>query len=249
MLNNKLSKEKFNEIYSRYSELASFNEFLNEGVYDPHIFKAFFLAGGPGSGKSYISRTLFAGTGMKMVNSDNFLSNSLKKAGQTLDLRNIEGGMLDVMRNKAKKQTGNLMDKHLQNRLGIIVDGTGRDYDRLARDVQDAKRVGDDCYMIFVNTSLDVALQRNRVRERKIAEPVVIKNWKGVQANMKRFERLFGTSNFKMVSNNRDNDNETNAMVFKSVRNLIHRKPSSWQAKAWINKELKARDRTKKNVR
>ena len=249
MLDNKLSKEKFNEIYGSYSELVNFGQFLKEGVYDPHIFKAFFLAGGPGSGKSYISRTLFAGTGMKMVNSDNFLSNSLKKAGQTLDLRNIEGGMLDVMRNKAKKQTGNLMDKHLQNRLGIVVDGTGRDYDRLARDVQDAKRVGYDCYMIFVNTSLDVALQRNRVRERKVAEPVVIKNWKGVQANMKRFERLFGTSNFKMVSNNRDNDNETNAMVFKSVRNLIHRKPSSWQAKAWINKELKARDRTKKNVR
>ena len=186
MLDNKLSKEKFNEIYGSYSELVNFGQFLKEGVYDPHIFKAFFLAGGPGSGKSYISRTLFAGTGMKMVNSDNFLSNSLKKAGQTLDLRNIEGGMLDVMRNKAKKQTGNLMDKHLQNRLGIIVDGTGRDYDRLARDVQDAKRVGYDCYMIFVNTSLDVALQRNRVRERKVAEPVVIKNWKGVQANMKR---------------------------------------------------------------
>ena len=156
----------------------------DRGVYDPHIFKAFFLAGGPGSGKSYVSRTLFTGTGMKMVNSDNFLTNTLKKAGQSLDLRNVEGGLLDVMRNKAKAQTGSLLDKHLANRLGIVVDGTGRDYDRLARDMAAAKRVGYDCYMIFVDTTLEVALERNRIRERKVSEPIVIKNWKGVQLSL-----------------------------------------------------------------
>ena len=32
--------------------MKSFTELL-EGVYDPNIFKAFFMAGGPGSGKSY----------------------------------------------------------------------------------------------------------------------------------------------------------------------------------------------------
>ena len=243
MLNNKLSKEKFNEIYSRYSELVSFNQFLNEGVYDPHIFKAFFLAGGPGSGKSYVSRGLFSGTGMKMVNSDAFLTNTLKKAGQSLDLRNVEGGLLDVMRNKAKAQSGSLLKKHLANRLGIVVDGTGRDYDRLAREVADAKRVGYDCYMIFVATTLDVALARNRARERKISEPVVIKNWNGVKANENKFRRLFGNTNFVRITNNRDNDNETNAQIFKAVRGLIHRKPTSWQAKAWIQKELEARKR------
>ena len=243
MLNNKLSKEKFSEIYGRYSDLASFNEFLNEGVYDPHIFKAFFLAGGPGSGKSYVSRTLFSGTGMKMVNSDAFLTNTLKKAGQSLDLRNVEGGLLDVMRNKAKAQSGSLLKKHLENRLGIVVDGTGRDYDRLAREVADAKRIGYDCYMIFVATTLDVALARNRARERKVSEPVVIKNWNGVKANENKFRRLFGNTNFVRVTNNRDNDNETNAQIFKAVRGLIHRKPTSWQAKAWIQKELEARKR------
>ena len=34
--------------------------------------------------------------------------------------------------------------------------------------------------MIFVDTTLDVALQRNRTRERKV-EPVVVKNFKAVQ--------------------------------------------------------------------
>ncbi len=35
--------------------MKTFHE-LQEGVYDPNIFKAFFLAGGPGSGKSYVVR-------------------------------------------------------------------------------------------------------------------------------------------------------------------------------------------------
>ena len=43
---------------------------LQEGVYDPNIFKAFFLAGGPGSGKSFVVRKTTGGLGMKVVNSD-----------------------------------------------------------------------------------------------------------------------------------------------------------------------------------
>ena len=223
--------------------MLSYNKFITEGVYDPHIFKAFFLAGGPGSGKSYVSRTLFTGTGMKMVNSDNFLTNTLKKAGQSLDLRNVEGGLLDVMRNKAKAQTGSLLDKHLANRLGIVVDGTGRDYDRLARDMAAAKRVGYDCYMIFVDTTLEVALERNRIRERKVSEPIVIKNWKGVQSNKNRFKFLFGGSNMKIVTNNKNNDNETNTQVYKSIRSLLNKPLTSWQSKAWIQKELQKKKR------
>ena len=45
-------------------------EYINEGVYDPGIFKAFFLAGGPGSGKTFVTQSAFSGTGLKIVNSD-----------------------------------------------------------------------------------------------------------------------------------------------------------------------------------
>ena len=41
---------------------------LQEGLYDPNIFKAFFLAGGPGSGKSYVAGKATGGTGLKSVN-------------------------------------------------------------------------------------------------------------------------------------------------------------------------------------
>ena len=34
-------------------------DLLTEGVYDKGIFKAVFMAGGPGSGKTYINSQLF----------------------------------------------------------------------------------------------------------------------------------------------------------------------------------------------
>ena len=49
--------------------MKTFHE-LQEGLYDPNIFKAFFLAGGPGSGKSYVATKATGGTGLKTVNSD-----------------------------------------------------------------------------------------------------------------------------------------------------------------------------------
>ena len=69
-----------------------FEEFVGEGVYDPGILKAFFMAGGPGSGKSFVAIELFDfpkgkvgsvsyATGLKLVNNDNAFEKGLKDAG------------------------------------------------------------------------------------------------------------------------------------------------------------------------
>ena len=62
---------------------------LTEGVFDKGIFKAVFLAGGPGSGKSYVVSQLFGSpqkvnvsvSGLKSVNSDTEFEFLLKKYG------------------------------------------------------------------------------------------------------------------------------------------------------------------------
>ena len=56
---------------------------LNEGVYDPGIFKAIFLAGGPGSGKSTAVRKIVFPEryGLKTVNVDTLFELFLKKRG------------------------------------------------------------------------------------------------------------------------------------------------------------------------
>ena len=44
--------------------------------------------------------------------------------------------------------------------------------------------LGYDTYMIYVNTSLDVALERNAMRPRSIPTPIVTKSWNDVQKNL-----------------------------------------------------------------
>ena len=67
---------------------------VKEGVNDPGILKAVFLAGGPGSGKTYVTRGLFgipktitlSAHGLKVVNSDTELERMLDKYGFGTDL-------------------------------------------------------------------------------------------------------------------------------------------------------------------
>ena len=48
--------------------------------------------------------------------------------------------------------------------------------------------------MLFVNTSLDVAQQRNMMRARKLDPNEVEEMWKAVQQNMGKFQQYFDCS-------------------------------------------------------
>ena len=139
---------------------------IREGVYDPNIFKAFFIAGGPGSGKSFVVKRTTGGLGMKIVNSDPAFEKMLKDAGYSTDISDLDPTIRDTIRGKAKAVTKKRKDSFVDGRLGLIIDGTGKDYDKITRQATELKQLGYDTYMIFVNTSLDVALARNRKRDR-----------------------------------------------------------------------------------
>ena len=130
--------------------MKSFNELknitLNEGLYDPNIFKAFFLAGGPGSGKTFVTRNAFGGTGLKQINSDNAFERGLKKAGLSLKMPEDEAESRDMVRARAKAMTSNIQDLAIQGRLGLVIDGTGRDYDKISYQTSMLKELGYDCY-------------------------------------------------------------------------------------------------------
>ena len=227
-------------------KVNSFSVQLNEGLYDPGIFKAFFLAGGPGSGKSFVTASAFAGTGLKLVNSDSAFERNLKKAGLSMKMPDEEEYFRNIIRQKAKALTISQLDKYVEGRLGLVIDSTGRDYDMIARHHNMLQQMGYDCYMVFVNTSLEVALARNARRERSIPEYITKNSWNGVQSNMGRFQRLFGMSNFIVVDNNKsDLELTTLTMnrVSKIVRKFIKSPVSNYRAKLWMKKELEARKR------
>jgi len=223
--------------------MKDFNELL-EGLQDPHIFKAFFLAGGPGSGKSYVVGKTTGGTGLRVVNSDDVFENMLKKAGLSLKMPDEELVPRDAIRARAKAVTKKRQDNYVEGRIGLIIDGTGKDYEKIAKQATELKQIGYDVHMIFVNTSLDVALQRNADRPRSVQEPIVVKSWKDVQANIGKFSQYF-RGNFVVVDNN-DADEDVFVKVFKQVKGLLKKKVKNPQAQQWIMQQMKARGITKK---
>jgi len=220
--------------------MISFNE-LQEGVYDPNILKAFFMAGGPGSGKSYVVQRTTGGLGLKIVNSDEIFEKKLKAAGLSLKMPDNEQSMRDPIRDKSKVLTKKRKEGYLEGRLGLVIDGTGHDYEKIAYQARQLEELGYDTFMIFVNTSLDIALQRNAERKRSVPESIVIKSWNDVQKNIGKFRNYF-RGNFVIVDNN-SKDEDIMGMAIKRVRALARKKLQNGRGKAWIARELQLRKR------
>jgi predicted kinase len=220
--------------------------YLQEGLYDPHIFKAFFLAGGPGSGKTFVTASAFGGTGLKVINSDAAFENALKKNNLSLKMPDDETEVRDMLRARAKATTGKVLDLAIMGRLGMVVDGTGRDFDKIKYQASLLQQLGYDCYMVFVNTTLDVALMRNKGRERTIPEYITKRSWEQVQSNIGKFQNLFGVGNMIIVDNNvsdKELTSTTMNKVSKTVSGLLRRNIKSYTAKRWMATERKLRRR------
>jgi cytidylate kinase len=224
--------------------VKSYEQILSEGLYDPNIFKAFFLAGGPGSGKSFVTKNVFSGTGLKVVNSDIVLENTLKKVGLSLSMPDEEEYFRNMIRNQAKTTVNSQLDLYVKGRLGLVIDATGRDYNIIHRQFGELQLLGYDCYMVFVNTSLEVALERNAKRERVVPEYITKNSWQSVQNNIGRFQNLFGLSNFVVVDNSKSEQelvtltmNKVNAVV----RRFLNTPIKSYIAKKWMAKERMTR--------
>jgi predicted kinase len=233
---------------------------LVEGVDDPGILKAVFLAGGPGSGKTYIAKGLFgipdrinvSQTGMKMVNSDKELKYLLNKFGFGTDLDSLPDEVFANLTNPsdpkysglrtfAKDLTGQRRKLYQNGRLGMIIDGTGDEFNKISMEKKELEAVGYDCYMIFVNTSLDVALERNEKRDRILPEKIVKDSHKAVTQNMGGYQGLFGGSNFMIVDNNKTLDEDAatkrfNMLVKQGIGKFIKTPLKNKRGLSWIRK-------------
>ena len=230
--------------YDRDWELALIENFIREGVNDPGIFKAIFTAGGPGSGKSHVAKASgAAGSGSKMspyglkvVDSDPLFTKMLKDAGKTTTAADIYSDEGQAIRDKAKRLIAKQQTSYLDGRLGLLIDGTGKDYSKIKNASDKLRVLGYDTYMIFVNTSLDVALQRNAARPRSLDEDEVKKMWSAVQKNMGKFQSYFGRSSFLLVDNNSAGE-DVFTKIYVEIGKLIKKEPTSRAANAWIKSQ------------
>ena len=211
---------------------------LEEGPNDPHIFKAVFMAGGPGSGKSFVASKLLVGTGLKTVNSDDIFEYLMKKQDMPLDPETIGSDAGQATRNRAKELTKGKEHVYIDGRLGMIIDGTGKDVAKVSKANEKLKALGYDTMMLFVNTSEEVAQDRNLQRPRSIPSEMVTKMWRAVQDNLMKFQQVFGAANFHVVDNSGGLEDPERAENFKNVEKAIDKflvaPPSSRAAKSWL---------------
>jgi|TARA_B100000085_G_scaffold269800_1_gene281550 predicted kinase len=223
------------------SLVDKFKDFIDEGVNDPGIFKAIYMAGGPGSGKSYVAKSAIPkSSGLKLVNSDELFELGMKKSDLDFKMPDSEKDKRDVVRSRAKQMTGKRQSIYMKGRLGLVIDGTGKDFNNIKTSSDMLKSLGYDAYMIFVNTSLEVALERNAQRPRSLPEPLVTDSWNRVQNNIGKFQNYFGAKNMLIVDNNNANE-DVMVKAYKQVQKFIRRPVQNKTAKDWIKqqKEIK----------
>lgn len=226
--------------------MIKFKKYITEGVDDPAIFKAVFLAGGPGSGKSFIvGKTGLPALGLKVINSDDAYEIAMKKAGLEMSPQNIFSVQGQDIRGRAKALTGKKQALYLTGRLGVVVDGTGKDFGKIKKQVQAMKDLGYDVAMIFVNTDLETAIERDKARDRSLGEVEVTKYWKAVQKNIGAFQTMFGKQNMLIVDNSSGKDFQKETLrAYKDITKFLKKEPDNAKAKAWIKQERAKKKRT-----
>ena len=251
-------------------------DLLTEGVYDKGILKAVFMAGGPGSGKSYVAKGLFgipeninvSVSGLKTINSDTEFEYFLRKFGfdtetgagygkGTLDLDKWPKEVWDMvggdqspedaennpnLRAMTKKYTMMRKAGYMNTRLGMIIDGTARDVSKIADEKRELEKMGYDCYMVFVNTTLPVAQERNKKRARRLPPKLLEQSWRQVQANIGKFNGLF-RGNFMVVDNSKFLDEKQaqtkfSMLVKKGVGKFISKGIKNKIGKKWFKNQL-----------
>ena len=231
-------------------------DLLMEGVQDKGIFKAVFLAGGPGSGKSYVAKEIFgipekfniSMSGMKMINQDKEYKYLLQKHGfdpEWLDTypEDVFDHISTEMRGFTKDLAKQRKMGYMRGKLGMIIDGTGHKFQKVKAEKKELEAAGYDTYMVFVNTSLEVAQARNKERDRVLPEKLLKKSWEDTRKNLGGYKSLFG-GKFALVDNSQYLDEKKARHKFT---NLVKDYIQQWSTepiknpigKEWVKDQIK----------
>lgn len=239
----------------KINEVVFNAQIISEGVHDPYIFKAVALIGPPGAGKSSLAHRIFgglpldqgdekipstrlAGSGIKSINIDNFSEIMLQKApARTGELK---PGEWERAWELVQKQRSN----YISGRLGMVIDGTGKDFNRTREALDLLEKLGYDTMVVAVMVSLQTSLARQKQREkrqtelrgvgRKVEPEFAMTAFEKIQANLDKFKMAYG-DRFIQIDNEQDADL---SLAEKKIRSFLNSAPSSPVAQAWIKNQL-----------
>ena len=233
-----------------------FETLLIEGVHDKSIFKAVFLAGGPGSGKDYVLDNTLSGHGLTEINSDKALEFLMDKEGLDKTMPSSEQEKRDLVRGRAKGMTELRQRLALLGRNGLIINGTGDDHEKIGRIKDRLEEIGYDTSMVMVNTDDEVSKQRNIERGtrggRTVPEEIRKQKWDAVQASRPELAKMFGDK-YMEFDNSEDLRQASPEVVkakkdemlqlFKNVQQFVTEPPQSEAASLWVAHEMDVNDK------
>jgi hypothetical protein len=230
-------------------------ETLSEGVHDQGIFKAVFLAGGPGSGKDYVMNNTLDGQGLTEINSDKALEFLMDKEGLDKMMPADETEKRNLVRGRAKNITELRQQLALLGRNGLIINGTGDDVVKTKNIKDQLEKLGYETSMLLVNTRDDISAQRNLERGqrggRAVPEPIRKEKWDNVQYARTEYAQMFGAnySEFDNSEDLRQADPETVKAkksellsLFNKFKEFVAAPPQSQEAQFWTANELDKKD-------
>jgi dephospho-CoA kinase len=210
-------------------------DFVQEGINDPAIFKVIFVIGGPGSGKSYITKRLgLSALGYTTVNSDIAFEYLMKKHVLDPKMPPEQQKQRDIVRQRAKDITADKSALAIDGRLGIVIDGTGDDFEKISKLKNNFDALGYNNFLVVVNTKLDVARERNRQRPRTVPDEIVVDSWYAVQNNIGKFSQIF--ENIAIIDNSGDSTATESQIqdAYKKIAKFTKQPPNKPMAKQWI---------------
>lgn len=211
------------------------SEIINEGLYDQHIFKAVFMIGGPGSGKTFVSSKIFKGSGLRTVNIDQIYEHLTDNIGI------IGKGYDEYLRKHSGQVAQRKMDTHVENRMGLLIDSTGRKLNRINKTNQNLKSIGYDTLCIYVKTSLETALDRSEQRRRRVDPRIANDMHEEVKSNINQIRKIF--NNFVIINN--DSAEVLNNSISKNqsyIDNFLntpvrHHKADEWKREQEVKRK------------
>ena len=255
------AKEMYNDVRKGMQIKESINEefesLLFEGVHDKAIFKAVFLAGGPGSGKDYVLDNTLAGHGMTEMNSDKALEYLMDKEGLDKTMPASEEDKKNIVRGRAKNITELRQRLAILGRNGLIINGTGDDVEKIAKIKKELESVGYESSMVLVNTADEVSKQRNIDRGqrggRTVPENIRKEKWDNVQNGRPEFAKMFG-DNYMEFDNSEDlrqappevvkAKKDEMLQMFTKIKTFVSTPPKNSVADAWVAMELQKKDKS-----
>lgn len=189
-----------------FNSFLNENKILNESINDAGIFKAVFMFGQPGAGKSYVVSKLKSGNiEPKIVNID--------KITEFLNIHDTHS-----VYDKAKQLNKKQLVHYINGVLPLFVDMVGANIVRMKDRINILEQIGYDTALVFVNTSLETALFRSQKRVRKVDPRVVTEYYNKIKDVKDEVKSLFSFS----IEINNDVGELTDEVIMKAYKRISY---------------------------